>query len=207
MTTFTEGNHQGEYLLHDEGYLSRDTVTVTQTGTALKSGTVLGQVTLGTATSAAKSGNTGNGTMGAVTVGAGALPGAYRLTIIEPGTNVGNFTLENPLGEPLNSGVVGTAYSNGGLSFTLADGSTDFAAGDQFLITVAAGSGKYKARSDAATDGSAVAAAILYTELPAQTGDFKAVATTRIAEVSSVKLVGSNAAAVAALATKHIIVR
>jgi hypothetical protein len=207
MTTFTEGNHQGEYLLRDEGYLSRDTVTVTQTGVALASGTVLGQVTLGTATSAAKSGNTGNGTMGAVTVGAGALPGVYTLTIVEPGTNVGTFTLENPRGEPLKTGVVATAYSDGGLGFTLADGSTDFASGDQFLITVAAGSGKYKARADAATDGSAVAAAVLYTELPAQTGDFKAVATTRIAEVSSAKLVGSNAAAVIALATKHIIVR
>ena len=90
-----------------------------------------------TATAAALGTNTGNGAMGSITVSAGAMPGVYTLTIVEPGTNVGTFVVEDPLGNQVGDGVVASAFSAGGLAFTLADGSTDFVAGDSFAITVA----------------------------------------------------------------------
>lgn len=91
--------------------------------------------TTGTAT--AWSGNTGNGAMGAVTVSAAAKIGTHKIVIVEPGTNVGTFIHEDPSGVLVSArGVVASAYSGGGLAFTLADGATDFAVGDGFDIVV-----------------------------------------------------------------------
>lgn len=94
------------------------------------------QAVVGTAVAAAVAGNTGTGTMGAVTVSAGAKAGVYRLTIIEPAADAGTFLVEDPDGIPIGSGTVAVAFSAGGLAFTLADGGTDFIAGDAFTITV-----------------------------------------------------------------------
>lgn len=88
------------------------------------------------AVAAAVAGNTGNGTMGSVTVSAGAKEGVYKLTIVEPGSNVGGFIVEDPDGINIGTGDVAAAFSAGGLAFTLADGGTDFAVGDQFTITL-----------------------------------------------------------------------
>lgn len=90
----------------------------------------------GAAIVTAKAGNTGNGTMGTVTISQGAKPGLYRLTVIEKVTDQGAFVLEDPDGVTMQSGVVGTAYSQGGVAFTLSDGATDYVAGDQFTISV-----------------------------------------------------------------------
>lgn len=87
--------------------------------------------------SAALGTNTGNGTMGAVTVSLGAKIGNYTLTIVEPGSNVGTFVVLDPDGVQIGDGAVASAFSAGGLAFTLADGATDFVAGDSFTITVA----------------------------------------------------------------------
>jgi hypothetical protein len=93
----------------------------------------------GTATSSATAGNTGNGTMGAITVSSGAKTGDYTLMVIEPGANVGTFEIADPDGNLLPTrGVVASAYSAHGLAFTLADGATDFVSGDSFTITVSA---------------------------------------------------------------------
>ncbi|PJC14280.1 MAG: head decoration protein [Comamonadaceae bacterium CG_4_9_14_0_8_um_filter_57_21] len=47
MTNLVEGFHTGEYLVSEaDGTLSREEVTVTQAGTALVSGTVMGKVTV-----------------------------------------------------------------------------------------------------------------------------------------------------------------
>jgi hypothetical protein len=100
-------------------------------------GVVLGGTFAATASSAALGTNTGNGTMGAITVTAGAKQGNYVLTIIEPGANVGTFTVVDPDGVQIGDGAVASAFSAGGLAFTLADGATDFVAGDSFTITVA----------------------------------------------------------------------
>ncbi len=91
------------------------------------------------ATSAAWSGNTGNGAMGAITVSAAAKVGVHKFVCIEPGANVGTFAHEDPDGIVVSSRmIVASAYSAGGLAFTLADGATDFIVGDGFDITVSA---------------------------------------------------------------------
>jgi hypothetical protein len=54
---------------------------------------------------------------------------------IEPASNLGTFIVEDPNGVVIGEGVVGTAFSNQ-IAFTIADGSTDFIAGDEFTFTV-----------------------------------------------------------------------
>lgn len=138
-------------------------------GENLLAGAVLGQVTVGSATPAAVAGNVGNGTIGAVTTGAGAKPGVYRLTCIEPATNAGKFTVEDPDGIEIGVATVAVAFT-GILGFTIADGATDFASGDAFTITVAAGTLQYKRAVAAATDGSQTAKRILAKDVDASAG-------------------------------------
>lgn len=171
-------------------------------------------ITASAAVAAAYSGNTGNGAMGAITVSDGAKPGVYKLTITEPGTNVGNFVVEDPDGIVIGQGDVAAAFSAGGLAFTLADGSTDFAAGDGFTITVAAGDGQYAQYDNTATDGTGVAAGVLYAAALDSTATQKAVIIARDAEVAGVHLTwdaANDAAAITAgkadLAALGIIVR
>jgi hypothetical protein len=68
-------------------------------------------------------------------------------------------------------------------------------------------SGKYIPYSNAASDGSEVAAGILYSPLAAATGDAKAVGFVRDCEVIRSTLVGLDATATAQLADKGVIVR
>jgi hypothetical protein len=168
-------------------------------------------VTAAGAVSAAYAGNTGNGTMGAVTLSAGAKPGAYKLTIIEPGTNVGTYVVEDPDGLFVGRGVVASAFSAGGLAFTLADGSTDFVSGDGFTITVGAGSGFYVKYDDASgVNGSDGAAAVLYNPLPGTNGDYPVTLFVRDCEVIGDRLnngAGVDAAGKADLAKLGVIVR
>jgi hypothetical protein len=90
-----------------------------------------------TAASAAKAGNTGNGVLTAAgtPVVAGGQAGVYKIVFIEPASNLGTFIVEDPNGVVIGEGVVGTAFSNQ-IAFTIADGSTDFIAGDEFTFTV-----------------------------------------------------------------------
>lgn len=68
-------------------------------------------------------------------------------------------------------------------------------------------SGKYVAYSNAAADGSEVAAGILYANVPDLAVDQEAVIIARMAEVIGNALTGSDAAGIADLAAKDIIVR
>ena len=186
-------SYSSEWLKWEqEGWYSRQDVTILAgSGSArvLTSGMVLGQVAIGTASSAAAAGNAGDGVMGAVTVGA-AKQGAYRLTIVEPAADAGAFTVEDPDGVTVGNGDVGTAFTGGGLSFTLADGATDFAAGDQFTITVAVGSLKYVQLDLAGTNGSQNAAGIILHDTTAPDGaDKRAAIIARDAIVSDNGLV------------------
>lgn len=177
-----EGVYDGEFLLTEaNGYLSRKEVTVLAGN--YKAGSVLGKVTVGTATATTKLGNAGNGAMSAIAVGA-AKPGAYAVTFIEPVANAGAFQVEDPDGVTIGTGTVAVAFAAGGLTFTIADGAVDFAAGDQFTITVAAGSGKFKLWNPANTDGSGTAVAVLYANTDATAGDRSALAIVRDAEVN-----------------------
>ena len=89
-----------------------------------------------TVVGAAVTGNTGNGTIGTVSATFLAEPGVYRITCVEPATNGGLWTVEAPDGTTIGDAVVGTAATVGGVTFTIADGSTDFAVGDQFTVEV-----------------------------------------------------------------------
>ena len=213
-STYTEPIRAGEFLISEGGGTrSREKVTI-KSGEDLLAGAVVGKITVGAATAAAVAGNTGNGTCGAVTLSAGAKAGVYRLVIIEPATNAGAFVVEDPDGIIIGRGNVASAFSDGGLAFTLADGSTDFVAGDSFTITIAAGSGKYVEMDPAATDGSQIAAGVLYGDCDAAAADKEAVIIARDAEVNEALLVWISGATTnqknagkAQLATLGIIAR
>lgn len=90
----------------------------------------------GVATPAAYSHNTGTGTCGTVTVSAGAKIGVYTVEIDKVVSNAGAFIVRDPDGIYVGEGNVASAFSAGGLAFTIAD-ATDFIVGDGFTITVA----------------------------------------------------------------------
>lgn len=207
MTTLNEGKHTGEFLLSEgNGTISREQVTIAAAAAAMDAGTVVGKITVGAATAAAVSGNTGTGTVGTVTLSAGAKAGVYKVTMIEPAANAGAFIVEDPDGVTIGHGTVAVAFSAGGLAFTISD-ATDFIAGDQFTITVAAGSGKYVAYDASAADGSQVAAGIAYSNIPNSASDQHAVIIARSAEVMTSALTGADTAGKAQLAALGILCR
>ncbi len=213
MTELTEEQHAGEFIVTEaNGSLSRESATILS-GQNLKAGHVLGKVAVGTATGAAVSGNTGNGAISAVSAGATAKAGVYATNLIEPAANGGTFSVEDPDGVNVGTAVVGTPFA-GPVNFTIADGATDFVAGDRFAITVAAGSGKYKEYNPANTDGSQTAVAILYASVDATGGDTEGVVIARHAEVNAEELIwfsgadaNQKAAGLAQLKTYDIIAR
>lgn len=167
------------------------TLLAGSSGQIVKRGTVVGQITNGTATSAAKSGgNTGVGTFtidGTAPVQANATSGVYKLRVLA----TGRAQLLDPKGASLGE----YDYTSGGsvtiidrIKGVLADdASTHFAVGDGFDITVAAGSGKYITSVATAVDGSAVPVGIVVddTDITAdatagiyKTGEFNANAIT-----------------------------
>ncbi len=190
MAVSNESKRLGDWLKwEEENQYSRDIVTILAGSggeRALLTGMVLGRTTKGAATSAAAAGNTGNGTITAApAVGAAAKPGIYRAICIEPATDGGKFAVEDPDGILIGTATVGSPFSTH-LTFTIADGAADFAAGDSFTITVAAGSGKVKQIDFAATDGSDAACALLVADATAPDGsDLSAIAVTRNAIVSA----------------------
>src|SRR4051794_7681681 len=110
VTPIAENWHAGGFLVSEaRGHLSREAITVAS-GADVLAGTVLGKtLTGGTAAAAAASGNTGNGTMGAITVTGPAKVGAYKLLMVAAATNAGTFEVEDPDGLLIGSGNVATA--------------------------------------------------------------------------------------------------
>jgi hypothetical protein len=188
-TVLSEALHDGGFIASEaNGHRSRDSVMLTG-GAKVLAGSVLARKTVGnTASSIAVSGNTGNGSIGAITVADGSKQGGYMLTVIEPAANAGAFMVEDPDGVNIGHGTVGVAFNAGGLSFTLGDGAVDFAAGDQFRIA-AAGLVKYGPLNLAATDMTASAAAVLFATTDVTAGDKKALAMVRECEVNASELV------------------
>lgn len=118
-----------------------DTATYFEPGDAgkkrLAAGTVLSlNGPTRTVVAAAVSTNTGNATIGTVSAGVTAKDGIYRLTVVEPVSDGGRIVVEDPQGLTIGDAVVGTAATVGGVTFTVTDGSTDLAVGDQFTIEV-----------------------------------------------------------------------
>lgn len=184
------------------GQRSRENIVVTQAGAAVPSGSLLTKSgDAGTASFAMDAGSTGNPTFPSIVVGAAAKPGVYR--VIFRSATV--FDVEDPDGILVDNGTLGSAFNSGGLSFTPAAGATPAVAGDTAKITVAAGNGKYVPYT--ANEAAGPADAILYTHLPAKTGDSKAVGFVRDCEVNRFALTGLDAAGEAGLKAKGIIVR
>lgn len=186
VTVNNAGNNAQQPFNQDNAYLPDQLIAgvaprVTDNATVLHSatvnsvtpiprGTVMGQITVGGATSAAKSGgNTGTGTLVldvTTPVQANAKAGVYTVRNIEAVVNGGKFQVINPIGEDLGTVIIpaGAGASvtfNNRIKFVLTDGGTDFIVGDGFDITVAAGSGKWIPSVATATDGSQIPSAIL----------------------------------------------
>ncbi|OCC05122.1 hypothetical protein BA190_09405 [Labrys sp. WJW] len=209
MTVFTEGRHAAEFLVSEAaGYRSREAIII-GAGANLEAGTVLGFNGNGSATASAVDGNTGNGTISAVTVLTGALDGVYEVEF----TSATAFTVTDPLGKTMAAGTAGTAYSDD-VGFTITAGATAFVAGDGFHISVTAGGGKFVRLNPTANDGSQVAAGILYAPAFAADAEVHGVAFVRDCEVHHDEIVfpasitnDQRATAVAQLKMAGIILR
>lgn len=160
----TETKRLGDVLKYEferEMGFCRKAVTAYESGAKTYTpGTVLGKTLVsGSAAAVAGGANTGNGTMGSITVSSHAKVGQYVLRITVASSNAGAFELLNSNGSVVGTGNVASAFVGAGLAFTLADGATDFIVGDTFVITVT-GTEKYKILENTASDGSAAFAGI-----------------------------------------------
>jgi hypothetical protein len=138
-------------------------VTVYQGAATLAVGAVLGKfIASPTGTASAAAGNTGDGAMGAITVTSNKnlQLGTYTVTIVKAATDAGDFVVTDPAGDVMGFGTVAVAFSQGGLAFTLADGSADFVVGDSFSIVVD-GDEKFKLVEATATDGTEVGSVVV----------------------------------------------
>lgn len=211
----TEGKYTAEFLLSEaHGFRSRENVVVLS-GENLQPGHVLGRrlvaPTVGAA--AALGTNTGNGTVGSLTAGTGVQRGTYRLVATEPGSNAGVFQVIDPQGRVIGDATVAVGYT-GEINFTIADGATDFIAGDAFTIEVSGGSYKVKEYDAADTDGGHRPFGVLYAAVNATAGDARGVALVRDCEVRIDNLVwfagattGQKNAAYDLLASQGVIAR
>lgn len=191
-----------DFILSEaNGQRSRENIVVTQAGAAILSGTVLARAAAGSAAFEMSAGATGNPTSGDITVSGAAQAGNYVIEF----TAATKFTVEAPDGTTVGTGTLGTAFAKGGLGFTLTAGATPAVAGDIALVAVTLAGSAYVPYQAAGAAGPAVA--VLYSHLPAATGNSKAVGFVRACEVKATALTGSDAAAVANLASAGIVVR
>lgn len=156
----------GDWLKSEEtngSRYSRDNIVIAKGSGQLITGTVLGLLAVGAALASLEVDNTGNGTIAAGAVGAGAQIGTYRI-VFTSGTA---FNVTDPSGDAVGSGTVGTAFNTGGVAFTITAGATAFAAGDEGAITIDPGSGKYVPFNPAGTGGAEVAKGILVEDVDA----------------------------------------
>lgn len=156
----------GDWLKSEEtngSRYSRDNIVIAKGSGQLITGTVLGLLAVGAALASLEVDNTGNGTIAAGAVGAGAQIGTYRIVF----TSDTAFNVTDPSGDAVGSGTVGTAFNTGGVAFTITAGTTAFAAGDEGAITIDPGSGKYVPFDPAGTGGAEVAKGILVEDVDA----------------------------------------
>ncbi len=210
MTIKTEGVHAGEFLLSEaNGSRSRENVVICAGSGVVKAGTLIALITAANAlTPTAQAGNTGNGTVGSVTVTSAAITGTYVLEITEAAANGGTFEVTDPLGRVAGQGQVGQAFTGGGLTFTLADGSTDFVVGDGFNLAVLANLGEWTPYDDDGTDdGRRACTGILFAPVDATENDVLAAAVVRDAEVIEDVLTGLDNAGRTDLKNLGIVIR
>jgi hypothetical protein len=181
MTDINERTYAHDFLRQEmDNFMSRASVTVLSGAGKLKAGTVLGKITNGGATAAAKGGgNAGTGAASAVSAQTKAIVGVYKAIVEIAAANAATWNLYDPNGKLIDqkqySGGGATAvFANDHIHATITDGGTDFVVGDEFDITVAAGSGKYIQPTATAIDGSGVGTVILMEEIDATSADVAA---------------------------------
>jgi len=217
MTVLTELRYAAEFVLSEANrQRSRDNILVAGGLGVVAAGTVLGLIASngGAASSAVKASgaNTGNGTLGTLSVLARtAMLGIYTVRF----TSATAYTVTNPRGVVVGSGVNATPFPGGQILFTTTAGGTPFIAGDGFDVTVTAVPLTHVPSPDTGSNGSQTAVAInLY---PAETADggVSVSAITRDAEVNgnilayaaSVNDATKRAAKATQMATAGVIVR
>jgi len=218
VTPLQEQLHNSGFIVSEApGHQSRDQITLTG-GMLVLAGTVLGQITISNgspvASSIAGSANVGNGTLAIGTQPqAGYTPaGVFAITFTDPT----HFSIAGPNGFNEVDLPVGAAFNADGMIFTITAGGTAFAVGDAFQITVTSpgSTGQYRPLNPAATDGSQVAAAILFATKDVTQANKPALAMTRHAEVNGSELIwpssitgAQQTAALNQLTAIHLIVR
>lgn len=142
MAIQTMNTRASDWLKREaEGYYSRDEATILAgdgSSRALTSGMLL-EISEATAVGAVTSGNTGGFTITAApTAAQGVQVGTYNLRCFETGASGGLFEVRDPGGNVIGVAEVGVEFSQGGLTFTITDGSPDAAVGDSATIVVSA---------------------------------------------------------------------
>lgn len=132
----------------------------------LKRGTVLGLQTNNPVEAAPGGANVGNGTISGLNATATAKLGEYTVVATAPT----EFNVTDPEGTALGVATVGTAFVGGGISFLLTAGSTAFAAGDSYNVTVTDAIGVYILCVKTAGDGTQNPLAILADDADASAG-------------------------------------
>ncbi|WP_175946622.1 head decoration protein [Burkholderia pyrrocinia] len=203
QTPLIENRHDGGFLVSEaRGHRSRDAATFSGAVKHLP-GEVIAKKAGGTATAAAKAGNTGNGvfTLDATTpVLPNAKTGIYVVRCTIAATNSGTFRVFDPNGEVVGDIVVGQTFANQ-IKFLVADGATDFIVGDEFDVDVSAVSGTFVPLNPTATDGTQIAAGISFGTYDATLTDVPGLAVVRDAEVNGGELIWPTGITAAQIAT------
>jgi len=135
-------------------------------------GTVLGAITRELGAVVAGGGNAGDGVVNGIAMGKATQLGNYVLTCIEAVADGGVFSVVAPDGTRLADAVVGVAYANDQIAFTINDGAADFIVGDTFTIPVTEPAEmKFTIVDKTAVDGSADPKHILSVDVDASEAD------------------------------------
>ena len=204
-----ENPRTGDFLLSEaNGTFSREN-GILASGNDLQAGAVLACLL---SAAGAKASGTGDGTIGAVTLGSAAEAGTYVLTCTATASNAGTFSVQTPSGEYLPNLTVAAAYASSHINLTVADGGTDWGVGAVINVTVTPDG--YTELDPTGTDGSQIAAGVLWDNTNALSADAACVVIRRNAEVKADALVwptgiteGQKTTAIAQLAELGIVLR
>ncbi|MDE1905032.1 MAG: head decoration protein [Rhodospirillales bacterium] len=188
-----EHYYDGAFLVsEEEAHRSRDSGVITNsTGATVyyDAGYVMVNAPSGTPVGTAASTNTGNGTIGSLSVQPGGQAGTYRVQF----TGATAFRVFAPDGQELDAGATGTAYTEQ-VGFTITAGGTAFAAGDSFTIAVGGGWVPYTAT----TEPSPFAMGILFNRIAiGASSSRRTTFVTRQAQVNRLELVWDASVAAA----------
>ncbi|EJM20176.1 hypothetical protein PMI21_01078 [Pseudomonas sp. GM18] len=201
QTPLVEQRHAGGFIVSiGNGHQSIDRVEMTQGFGRLMAGTVIAFSTATfTATGAATSGNTGNGTLTGAVATYPALAGTYTIKLISST----EFTVTNPNGElvpalggtveidddgvVVGPGTVGTVFNAQGIGFLLAAGATAFIEGDGFTIAVTDTGGGWAPLKSSSSGVTSYG--LLYSVTDTANAGVMAAAVVRQAEVNAAELI------------------